>query len=233
MKVETLQAKLELAGFSPGRIDGAVGPKTARAFAMALADAFDVKFSVTWDGAANTLTATGPLSDAPTYDRPPWGDEAMRVLGMHEVHNNVELREWLRSDGPTLGDPAELPWCGDFVATAIRLALPDEPFTGRVRANPYLARNWQDFGEEVAPSQWSVAYFWRGSPNGTYGHVGFLVGEDDAYYHVLGGNQSNSVSISRIAKERLLGTRWPLTSEEEPQPLIFSSSGHAISSNEV
>ena len=27
--------------------------------------------------------------------------------------------------------------------------------------------------------------------------------------HVLGGNQSNAVTVARIAKDRLLGARWP------------------------
>jgi len=35
------------------------------------------------------------------------------------------------------------------------------------------------------------------------GHVGFYVAEDATAYHVLGGNQSDSVSITRIAKSRL------------------------------
>jgi hypothetical protein len=41
------------------------------------------------------------------------------------------------------------------------------------------------------------------------GHVGFVVGESAAHLHILGGNQSNSVSIAPIAKRRLLGLRWP------------------------
>ena len=39
------------------------------------------------------------------------------------------------------------------------------------------------------------------------GHVGFYVGEDTTHYHVLGGNQSDSVNIARIAKNRLFGIR--------------------------
>ena len=35
--------------------------------------------------------------------------------------------------------------------------------------------------------------------------------EDDTHFFVLGGNQSDAVTIARIAKSRLLGARWPAT----------------------
>ena len=46
---------------------------------------------------------------------------------------------------------------------------------------------------------------------GTGGHVGFAIGQDDANFYVLGGNQSDAVTIARIAKSRLLGARFPTT----------------------
>jgi uncharacterized protein (TIGR02594 family) len=42
------------------------------------------------------------------------------------------------------------------------------------------------------------------------GHVGFYVGEDDTHFHVLGGNQGDAVSITRISRERLSEMRWLL-----------------------
>ncbi|MEG8056929.1 hypothetical protein QP150_09490 [Sphingomonas sp. 22L2VL55-3] len=41
------------------------------------------------------------------------------------------------------------------------------------------------------------------------GHVGFYVGEDATAYHVLGGNQGDTVSVARIAKDRCIARRWP------------------------
>jgi hypothetical protein len=41
------------------------------------------------------------------------------------------------------------------------------------------------------------------------GHVGFYVGEDGTSYHVIGGNQGDAVSVARIAKTRLVASRWP------------------------
>jgi len=137
----------------------------------------------------------------------PWITEGKKVWGFHEVNNRTELKKWLRSDGLTLGDPSKLPWCGDFVETAIKNTLPDEPFPDPLGRNPYWARNWLHFGKAVNPSLYCVMVFERGSG----GHVGFAIGQDDNTFLIFGGNQSNSVSITRITKNRLLGARWPVS----------------------
>jgi hypothetical protein len=36
---------------------------------------------------------------------------------------------------------------------------------------------------------------------------------------VLGGNQGNTVSIVRIAKNRMIAARWPSTAEASTKPL--------------
>jgi len=139
----------------------------------------------------------------------PWMGEAHRIKGLHEKRDHRRLWDWLRSDGATVGDPAKIPWCGDFVQTAIALSMPDEP----IPINPYLAANWSKFGTDCKPQLGAVLVFWRGSPSSWKGHVGFYVGEDRTHFHVLGGNQSNAVTITKIAKNRLRerGSRWPLT----------------------
>jgi uncharacterized protein (TIGR02594 family) len=137
----------------------------------------------------------------------PWFAEAERRMGLNEMRDKAALSAFLQSDGASVGDPAKLPWCGDFVETCIALTLPDEPLP----ANPYLARNWLKFGVACAPAEGAVLVFWRGVRNGSSGHVGFCAGEDAGAYHVLGGNQSNAVSVARVAKTRLLGARWPRT----------------------
>lgn len=58
---------------------------------------------------------------------PVWMVEARSRMGLHEVNDYAALSSWLRSDGPTLGDPRKLPWCGGLVQTAIELTLPGEP----------------------------------------------------------------------------------------------------------
>lgn len=194
-------------------IDGIAGRETQAALAAALARA----------GKATVLKPTAP---------PPWYDELLRRKGLHEVRDRSKLMAWLRSDGKTLGDPAKLPWCADAIQTCLALTLPDEPQP----VNPYLARNWLKFGIQLlTPALGCVLVFWRGSKAGTSGHVGLYAGEDaQGYLHVLGGNQSDAITIARLDKGRLLGMRWPAT---YPKPatgrVMLSASGAPVSTNEA
>ena len=112
--------------------------------------------------------------------------------------------DWLKRDGRSLGDPSKYPWC-DFVETCMGVGFPDEPLLGALGLKPYWARNWLLFGQETRPAVGAVLVFARGSG----GLVGFAVGQDDTQFFVLGGNQSDAVTIARIAQSRLLGARWP------------------------
>ena len=62
-------------------------------------------------------------------------------------------------------------------------------------------------GQTVQPITGAVLIFERGSG----GHVGFAIGQDDTHFFVLGGNQSDAVTIARVAKSRPLGARWLAT----------------------
>lgn len=55
------------------------------------------------------------------------------------------------------------------------------------------------------------------------GHVGFLVGETDGDVLLLGGNQSDAVTVAAFPKSRLLGLRWPqeALAERTPEPAVF------------
>src|SRR6185295_11570122 len=43
----------------------------------------------------------------------------------------------------------------------------------------------------------------------TLGHTGFLVGETADSVVLLGGNQSDAVTVEAFPRSRLLGLRWP------------------------
>ena len=84
---------------------------------------------------------------------------AYGVLGLHETRHNADLKAFLRSDGGTLGDPAELPWCGDYVHTCLRLGLPAETFPGRVA-------EWTGVdAERVHAVEIDEAPDWQGKPD--------------------------------------------------------------------
>lgn len=161
----------------------------------------------------------------------PWVDEMMAMLGKHEDRDNAELIKWLKSDGTALGDPSVFPWCGDGVETALKRALGLDLV---VPKNPYLAANWNDWGESSAPFVGAIAVFWRGSPASWQGHIGFIVGASKYNWYVLGCNQSDSITITPISKERVRkdGIRCP-AGYEGIRPAVPAMSGGTVSTNEA
>lgn len=209
--IRLIQSGLDKLGHSPGAIDGLWGLRTACAMKALLAA----------NGRAASVAPPGPL---------PWITEAKSALGRHEARDRSWLMDWLKRDSRSLGDPSKNPWCGDFVETCIRMGLPDEPLLGALGANPYWARNWLLFGQTVQPIAGAVLIFERGSG----GHVGFVIGQDDANFYVLGGNQSDAVTVARITKSRLLGARWPATYSPRLQRLPTMKPGEFLSTtNEI
>lgn len=228
--VETLQKRLKSLGYYTGEVDDIAGPLTEAAVV-----AFKAAHGY-WP-----RPYVGPITIALLFSQvakpkkalagtevPPWYAIGLEREGLHERDDNAELRAFLRADGATLGDPKQFAWCGDFVDTCIRLALPDE----ETPDNPYLARNWLKWGQPCDEVFGAVCVFWRGSPKSIFGHVGFVAGSDDTAVHVLGGNQSNSISITRIARTRLLGCRWPKTYRMTGERMVRDATGD-LSLNEA
>ena len=118
--------------------------------------------------------------------------------------NNTTIMDWADDLDISFPDD-ETPWCGLFVGHCMGSAMPNETLP----AGLLRARNWQLFGVSCAPQLGSTLVFWRVSPQDGRGHVGFYWAQDRSHYHVLGGNQSNMVSVTRVAKDRFLGARWP------------------------
>lgn len=135
-----------------------------------------------------------------------WADEVADV--MPSPYNNWAA-DWYNSDA--------IPWCGLFMAVVAVRSSQGRP--ERMPPAKYLsALAWANYGEAV---QWKgkeglrlgeiaigdVLVFVR---NGG-GHVGLCVGvsKDGRTVFVLGGNQSNRVSIAEIAVNRLYAVRRP------------------------
>lgn len=225
-----IQEALKTKGFDPGPIDGMMGPKTEAAI---------IAFKKSRGLAARpyvgpiTLEKLG-LPTGPVADELPWMAEATKYMGYHEITNNLALRKFLKSDGATLGDPAKLPWCGDFVETCIKLTLPNEPFIGKLAVNPYWALNWAEFGEASVAKYGALGVFKRTGG----GHVGFLVGQDTAKnrWRVRGGNQANSVSDTWIGGGgvTLVAIRKPVTWRQDlPDIPMMDAKGNIVSSGDL
>lgn len=139
-----------------------------------------------------------------------WLDVARALIGVHEGVGpavNPEIIDWARQEGGWVErfyQDDEIPWCGLFVGHCLHKAGLAGP------KNPLSALAWADWGQPLDPSALSlgaVLVFKRAGG----GHVGFYVGEDPdgQALHVLGGNQSDQVCVTRIPRARLFAARWP------------------------
>ncbi|WP_421792738.1 TIGR02594 family protein [Hyphobacterium sp.] len=144
-----------------------------------------------------------------------WADELAQAPGLNWIGS------WYEDDS--------IPWCGLFMGIVAHRAK--KPVQGDLLS----ARGWLDWGNRVEgePKLGDVLVFWRGNPAGSSGHVGLYVGEDREHYHVLGGNQSDAVNVTRISKQRLLAARNLYTIGQPPNcRRIRLDVGGAVSENE-
>ena len=155
--------------------------------------------------------------------------EAVRYLGINEIKgklNNPTIISWAKDVGvDKIYTSDEIAWCGLFVAKVILKA------GFEVVKDPLWALNWSNFGtKQTIAMLGDVLVFKRDGG----GHVGFYIAEDKNYYHVIGGNQSDSVSVTRIAKNRCVGIRrcaWKISQPKEVRQYFVEASG-VISTNE-
>lgn len=188
------------------------------------------------------LSSVGLLPRTVTY--------ALALLGTNEVPgkgSNPVIESWrdeLNKAGCSVVGFSDdsVPWCGLFAAIVV-LRAGKTPVS-----SPLWARNWAKFGTPVAEnvgtdkapklafkpglkaSLGDVLVFVRDGG----GHVTFYIAEDDTYYHCLGGNQSDSVTITRIAKARCIAVRRPpmTTPPASLRPYKVAANGN-ISTNEA
>jgi uncharacterized protein (TIGR02594 family) len=141
-------------------------------------------------------------------------DLAQRFVGSKEVPgsmDNPQIMAMLRLDNSWPGHD-EVAWCSAFVNYVCwLLRLP--------RSKSLAARSWLQIWSAVetqydAEVGFDVAILKRGGPNqpgpkvlDAEGHVGFFAGKEGDNILVLGGNQSDQVSISSFPSAQLLGIR--------------------------
>lgn len=218
-----VQERLRDLGFYAGKIDGRRGPLTDQAI-VAFKASIGFKARPFYGRLTHEALLTPPsIAKGAT----PWFAEAQRMLGLHERRDFAKLRGWFDRSVAWI-NPREIAWCGAFVATCFRKWNPDLDLPG----NPLGARQWGAFGEACSPQRGAVLTFWRGSQSGWQGHVGFYAGEDADAFHVLGGNQSDAVTIARISRTRLLQSRWP-AGVHQPGTVVRLDARGNLSSNEA
>lgn len=159
---------------------------------------------------------------------------AIDYLGLKEkpgAGNNpiiIGMAKRLNVDNIYVAD--SISWCALFISYLCEITGKPMPFTGYeiLRAASFV--NW---GNPVPPGKEAlgdILVFSR--PGGN--HVGIYIAESPTTFHVLGGNQSDSVSFTEIKKNRLIACRrfYAVAPPTSVKKYLTSSSG-VVSTNEV
>lgn len=185
-------------GFEP---DGKVGPLTAALL--------DSQIAVP---SKNAVEPALPSSLAVA----PWLSIARSLTGTREIagaRNNPLILQWVREIVDAYPDlkntvgwygEDSTPWCGLFIGYCVAKSGHRPPTMMLGAAN--WARDWADGVALREPALGCIMVMTRTGG----GHVTFYEGEDDSYYFGRGGNQSDTVNVSRFPKSRnYLGFMWP------------------------
>ncbi len=144
---------------------------------------------------------------------PTWMRAARKYVGQREIkglkHNSTILQWWQRIKLNIFDD--ETAWCAAFVGGVLEEV-------GIRSTRSASARSYVRWGTKLnAPCVGAIVSFWRGSPNGWQGHVGFVAGRDKkGNLVVLGGNQGDSVSFNSFDVARVLAYSWPIDATSPP-----------------
>ena len=144
--------------------------------------------------------------------QPSWMAEAWRELGQSELPGSADNPR-IVAMFDELGHPDqsdETAWCAAFVGACLERAGISS--TRSLRARSYL--EWGVAADN--PQAGAIVVLRRGS-DPTLGHVGFLIGTTDAAIIVLGGNQSNAVTVATFDRDLVLGFRIP-EAQQTTQP---------------
>lgn len=146
---------------------------------------------------------------------PKWLKLARAEIGVKEWkgrrHNPRILAYWTDAGGPQF-DTDETPWCAAFVNAMLERS-------GVRGTKAGLARSFENWGKKIeTPRLGCAVVFWRNSRKSGSGHVGFFIGYDGAgRLLILGGNQSDGVSVAAFSDDKVLSYRWPTNRLMSPE----------------
>lgn len=130
---------------------------------------------------------------------------ALKEKGQHEIkgaQHNPRIVAYHSATSLGASDD-ETPWCASFV----NWVLKQEGHTG---TNSAAARSFVNWGVEAELDHGAIVVLKRGT-QAWQGHVGFLYDHDDKFVYLLGGNQSDSVSVARFSRSDVIAVRKPKT----------------------
>lgn len=139
------------------------------------------------------------------YDPEKWMAIARGELGIKEYagkfNNNPRIIEYHKTTSLGASED-EVSWCAAFVGWVMIQA-------GYTSTRSALARSYLTWGTPLSAPQYGAIVVFRRGNNPTFGHVAFVQKFDANYVWCIGGNQSDSVKVSRFRRSSVLGYRWP------------------------
>lgn len=137
--------------------------------------------------------------------QPPWLDAAWQLLGAREVagpRDNPDIVALYRDAGHPGVAHDEIAWCAAFAGAALERS-------GIRGSRSLMARSYLAWGERLEDGRLGAVTVLRRGADPALGHVGFWIGATRSHVVLLGGNQSNAVSVARFPLADVLGYRWP------------------------
>jgi uncharacterized protein (TIGR02594 family) len=170
-----------------------------------------------------------------TNREPPWLALARSHIGTAEIsgvqHSAKIVRWWEAIRAPFRDD--ETPWCAAFVGAMLELS-------GIHSTRSAAARSYARWGTVISPPAVGAVVVFNRPGSSWSGHVGFVVGKDQAgNIMCLGGNQGNAVNIRPFAPGRVISYHWPterldlLDASHTVFPLPLLTSTGRLSQNEA
>lgn len=130
---------------------------------------------------------------------------ATKYVGLKEIpgqKDSPEIMEMLLLDN-AWPEHDEVPWCSAFVNWVCHKAEVE-------RSHKLNARSWLDVGRSITLSEakkgFDVVVLSR-TASPASGHVGFYDHHDDKFVYLLGGNQGDTVNVSKFPIDRIVGLR--------------------------
>jgi len=138
---------------------------------------------------------------------PDWHRLARRELGVAEApgaKNNDIILQYGRDAGIDWYVKDSIAWCAVFVNAMLARA-------GYPSTKSALARRFLDYGHPLKRLRLGAIVVFPRAGSPLYGHVGFVQSWDRHFVYVLGGNQSDAVTVARFRRDSILpnGIRWP------------------------
>ena len=144
---------------------------------------------------------------------------AKSYLGTKEFEgpaDNPKIMEMYKSVGHDWVEHDEVAWCAAFVGHCLEKA-------GLRSSRKLNAQSYLTWGEKVAgieqAREGDIIVFTRGNAS-WQGHVAFFLRVAGNQVEVLGGNQSNAVTVARYSKSRILGIRRAIAADAPKRPEI-------------